>query len=69
MRRGIRKLLVRKSDKETSQAAAAEDEAIDDTALGLEVWVEGVDPTVEYAFLSLKSYLPACTASGLSNSS
>lgn len=70
MRRGIRNLLVRKPDRETGQAAAAEDnEAADDTALGLEVWVEGVDPIVEYASLSLQCHPPVCMASSLSNSS
>ena len=53
MRRAVRNLL-RKSDKKTGQAAVAEDaddavdDPLDDTALGLDVWVQGVDPTVEY---------------------
>jgi hypothetical protein len=68
MRRGIRNLLVRKSDKKTGQAAVAEDaddavdDPLDDTALGLDVWVQGVNPIVEYVLLSFQSYLPACTA-------
>ena len=68
MRRGIRNLFVRKPDKKTGQAAVAEDaddavdDSPDDTALGLDVWVQGVNPILEYVSLSFKSHLPACTA-------
>lgn len=69
MRRGIRNLFVRKPNKKTGQAAVAEEDAddavdnpVDDTALGLDVWVQGVNPIVEYVSLSFKSHLPACTA-------
>jgi hypothetical protein len=68
MRRRVRNLFVRKSDKKTGQAAVAEDaddavyDPLDDTALGLDVWVQGVNPIVEYVPPSLQSHLPACTA-------
>ena len=51
--RRLRNLLRSKSDKKTGQAAAAEDaddavdDPLDDTALGLDVWVQGVNPIVE----------------------
>jgi hypothetical protein len=67
MRRAVRNLL-RKSDKKTGQAAVAEDaddavdDSLDDTAFGLEVWAQGVNPIVEYVSLSFQSHLPACTA-------
>jgi hypothetical protein len=57
MRRGIRNLLVRKPDGKTGEAAATDepDDAVDDplgnTAWGLDVWVHGVEPTVEYVSL------------------
>jgi hypothetical protein len=68
MRRGLRNLLVRKPDKKTGEAAIAEDandavdDPLDDAALGLDVWVQGVNPIVEYVSLSFQSHLPACTA-------
>jgi hypothetical protein len=43
--------LKRKSDQSTDRAAAvgdAVDDPLDDTALGLDVWVQGVNPIVEY---------------------
>jgi hypothetical protein len=46
--------LKRKSDQITGQAAAvgdAVDDPLDDTALGLDVWVQGVNPIVEYVSL------------------
>ena len=67
MRRGIRNILQRKSDKTAGQAATTEDaddtadEPLDDTALGLDVWVQGVNPIVEYVSLSSQSHPPACT--------
>jgi hypothetical protein len=61
MLRGIRNLLERKSDKKAGQAAATEDaddvadEPLDNTALGLDVWVQGVNPIVEYVPLIVLS--------------
>ena len=58
MRRAVGNLLLRKSDKKSGQAAVAEDaddavdDPLDDTALGLDVWVQGVNPTVEYVSFS-----------------
>ena len=46
--------LKRKSDQITGQAAAVEDavdDLLDDTALGLDVWVQGVNPIAEYVSL------------------
>ena len=57
MRRAIRNLLGGNSDEKSGQAAATEDatdaidESHDDTALGLDVWVQGVNPLVEYVSL------------------
>jgi len=68
MRRAVGNLLLRKSDKKSGQAAVAEDaddavdDPLDDTALGLDVWVQGVNPTVEYVSFSFQSHPPACTA-------
>jgi hypothetical protein len=50
----MRNPLKRKSDQITGQAAAVEDaveDPLDDTALGLDVWVKGVNPIVEYVSL------------------
>jgi hypothetical protein len=59
MRCGIRNLLGKKSDKpgQAVAPAAEEEDAINDplgdTAMGLDVWVPGVDPIVEYvSFIS-----------------
>jgi hypothetical protein len=68
MRGAIRNPLLRKSDKKTGQAAVEEDAddavdgPLDDTALGLDVWAQGVNPIVEYVSLSFEFHLPACTA-------
>jgi hypothetical protein len=52
MRRRIRDLFVTKFDKKTDQAAVAENADDADSALGLDIWVEGVIPIVEYVSLS-----------------
>ena len=66
MRRSIQNLLGRRSDEKAGQAAAGEDaddavdDPFDDTALGLDVWVQGVNPIVEYVLLiALSLYLLA----------
>jgi len=76
MRRRIQNLLGGKSDKKTSQAAAAEDadDAVDDpldnNALGLDVWVQGINPIVEYVLLIIFFVSsPASTAFVFVNSS
>jgi hypothetical protein len=57
MRRAIRNLLGRNSDEKGGQAATTEDatdavdESHDDTAFSLDVWVQGVNPLVEYVSL------------------
>jgi hypothetical protein len=62
MRRRLRDLLTSKSDKKAGEATATEladrtiDAPLDDTAWGLDVLVEGVDPVVEYVY-SLSSGL------------
>jgi hypothetical protein len=69
MRRGIRGLFQRKSDKKKGEASVTEDatdatdELVDETALGLEVWVQGVNPTVEYvsSIIYSQSSILACT--------
>jgi hypothetical protein len=67
MRRRMQNLLGGKSDKKTSQAAAAEDaddvvdDPLDNNALGLEVWVKGVNPTVEYDSLIVFSVIHLLT--------
>lgn len=66
MRRGIRNLLERKSDKKAGQAAVTEDaddaanEPPDDTALGLDVWAQGVNPIVEYVSLTVLLVSSTC---------
>jgi hypothetical protein len=68
MRRAVRSLLGGKSDKKAGQAAVAEDADdvvdgyFDDAELGLDVWVQGINPTVEYISLSFQSHPPAFTA-------
>lgn len=52
MRRGLRKLIGGGSDKNVVEAAAtaansATDASLDNTAFGLNTWVEGVNPVVE----------------------
>jgi hypothetical protein len=52
MRRVFRKLTTRKSDEDAAEAKAkaansTTDASLDDTAWGLDVWIEGVDPVVE----------------------
>jgi hypothetical protein len=54
---------VRKSDKEIGAAAAAEDaddgvdDPLDGTAFGLDIWVQGVNPVVEYVSFLLLVYI------------
>src|SRR5271167_4583271 len=68
MGRGIRNLLVRKSDKKTGQAAAVDDvddavdDSLNDTALGLDIWVQCVNPIVEYVSLIVFSVSSTCFA-------
>jgi hypothetical protein len=52
MRRAFHKLTGQKSDKNAAEAEATAtnsttDTPVDDTAFGLNMWVEGVNPVVE----------------------
>ena len=73
VRRSMQNSLKRKSDQITGQAAAAEDavdDPLDDTALGLDVWVQGINPIVEYVLLIIFFVSsPASTAFVFVNSS
>jgi hypothetical protein len=61
---------VTKSDKKTGQAAVAENANDADSALGLDVWAQGVTPTVEYVSLSFNLIsLPAQLSYLVANSS
>lgn len=61
--RRIRNILRKKSNEKASQVAGTEDaedainQPLDNTAFGLDVWVPGIDPIVEYVslFLSFSS--------------
>jgi len=57
--RRVRKLFGRKPDTKADQVAAGEvgidavDDPLDDDAFGLDVWVQGINPTVEYVSICL----------------
>lgn len=57
--RRVRKLFGRKPDTKADQVAVEEDsidaidDALDDNAFGLDVWVQGINPTVEYVSICL----------------
>jgi hypothetical protein len=63
MRLSIRNPLRRKSDQIAGQAAAVEDavdDPLDETTLGLDVWVQGVNSIVEYVSLIIPFVSSTC---------